>query len=423
MKVKKITHNILRNLTKPTGKQFYIIEEGALGFGIRVSRNGHAVYVLRSKSNGQTKDLNIANVNELSPREARQKANALLLSLQTSQVNLDIAQANANDDVTLREAFEDYYAKLCSDYNCFDVPTTCFIERARSFKGLPHPEKMLRFFHKFLKHFDPSLSINDVKPIDLSKYYSMRSSEAKSVANKEMTYLKRVFSEELNKGRLKHNPVNALKLKKEFPKKSGIPLNRLKEFDDHLSYWAEGPEGTWSRRQVILAIRFSIATGMRIGEVRSLQWQDTGLNNFVSISEKVAVLRSSKTAATKGTRYVPLLDPALAIVNEIVKHPFNLFVFASNKSNCAVTERSMRNAFNYAKNNLRLPDHIADNITLYCTRHTFTDIMILYFGAEIETISQVLGHSDSKLLERRYLSKDVRFAESLRKKMSMSMHK
>ena len=422
MKIKKITRKNLPELIKPTGKQFYIIEEGSLGFGVRVSRIGHAVYVLRTKHSGQTKDLTIAKVHELTPRGARQKANLLLLSLSSNRIDQNLPQPSHYNGVTLGEAFDDYYTKLCSDYNCLDIQSSCYLKRAQSFKGHPHPEKMLRFFHKFLKHFDSCLSLDDIKPIDLSKYYGMRSSEAKSVANKEMTYLKRVFTEEMNRGRSKHNPVNVLKLKKEFPNKSGIPLKRLKEFDDHLRAWASGPEGTWTRRQVILAIRFSIATGMRIGEVRSLQWKDTGSNNFVNIEEKVAVLRNNKTAAKKGVRYVPLLDSALAILNEIHQHPFNQFVFASNKSNCAITERSMRNAFNFAKKNLRLPAHIDNTITLYCTRHTFTDLMILYFGAEIETIAQVLGHSDTKLLERRYLSKNVTYAESLRKKMYAAVH-
>lgn len=421
MKIKKITHKNLPFLTKPNGKQFYVIEEGALGFGIRVSRSGHAVYVLRTKQSGQTKDLTIAKVDELTPRDARQKANVLLLSLSTNRIKKTHLLSEVCNCVTLGEVFDDYYAKLCSDYNCSAIENGCYIERARSFKGHPHPEKMLRFFHKFLKHFDPSLLIDDIKPIDLSKYYGMRSSVAKSVANKEMTYLKRVFAEEMNKGRSKQNPVNVLKLKKEFPNKSGIPLKRLKEFDDHLRDWADGPNGTWTRRQVILAIRFSIATGMRIGEVRSLQWNDTGVNNYVNTREKVAVLRNSKTAMKKGTRYVPLLDSALTILDEINQHPFNQFIFASNKSNCAVTERSMRIAFNYAKKNLQLPEHLDCTITLYCTRHTFTDLMILYYGAELETIAQVLGHSDTKLLERRYLTKGVRYAESLRKKMSAAM--
>ena len=81
----------------------------------------------------------------------------------------------------------------------------------------------------------------------------------------------------------------------------------------------------------------------------------------------------------------------------------------------------MRIAFNYAKKSLQLPEHLDCTITLYCTRHTFTDLMILYYGAELETIAQVLGHSDTKLLERRYLTKGVRYAESLRKKMSAAM--
>lgn len=104
MKIKKITRKNLPELIKPTGKQFYIIEEGSLGFGVRVSRIGHAVYVLRTKHSGQTKDLTIAKVHELTPRGARQKANLLLLSLSSNRIDQKLPQPSQYNGVTLGEA-------------------------------------------------------------------------------------------------------------------------------------------------------------------------------------------------------------------------------------------------------------------------------------------------------------------------------
>lgn len=418
MKIKKITQTNLSKLTRATGKQRYIIEEGSLGFGIRVSRNGHAVYVVRRKCCGQTKDYNLARVQELSPREARDKANELILTIKSAQNSTKTVVLKAENHNTIQNVFDEYYAKLCVEYNQTYITSDCNLQRARNFKNHAHPAKILRFFHAFILHFGATFLISDLKPITISQYYEKRSLEAKSVANKEMAYLRRVLNEEIKNGRLERNPISALKIKKEFPNKAGLPLHRLEEFYRHLDDWANCPEGTWTRKQVVLAVRFAINTGLRIGEVRSLQWFDTDDNNYVDTKERVAVLRFSKTSLTKGIRYVPLLDPAISILGEVPKHPSNKFIFASNKSTISVSERSMRSAFNYAKHKLKLSNALDSQITLYCTRHTFTDMMIIEYGADIATVSQVLGHSDTRLLEQRYLTKGLHYAASLRSKLN-----
>ena len=184
MRIKKITQANLSKLTRATGKQRYIIEEGSLGFGIRVSRNGHAVYVVRRKCCGQTKDYNLARVQELSPREARDKANELILTIKSAQNSTKTVVLKAENHNTIQNVFDEYYAKLCVEYNQTYITSDCNLQRARNFKNHAHPAKILRFFHAFILHFGATFLIDQSQlTLSLSSAIRCNTSSICSIKN------------------------------------------------------------------------------------------------------------------------------------------------------------------------------------------------------------------------------------------------
>ena len=169
----------------------------------------------------------------------------------------------------------------------------------------------------------------------------------------------------------------------------------------------------------------ALETGMRIGELSGLQWEDIdykkklihvkhSMTYFSKDGKYVFELHPTKT--NKGLRDIPLTDVAINALRQQYfikqtlinkgKEPLEgfenlVFVTKNNRptTQFLVTECIEGTMRRIHKNN---PDLVFEKITPHCFRHTFATRW-LEAGIPIKTVSAMLGHSQLQLTTDLYM--------------------
>ncbi len=170
----------------------------------------------------------------------------------------------------------------------------------------------------------------------------------------------------------------------------------------------------------------ALETGMRIGELSGLQWEDIDYKNkvvhvrhsmtYFSNAEGKYVFELHPTKTNKGLRDIPLTSKAIAALRQQYfmkqtlvnsgKEPLEefenlVFVTKNNRptTQFLVTECIEGVMRRIHKNN---PDLVFEKITPHCFRHTFATRW-LEAGVPIKTVSAMLGHSQLQLTTDLYM--------------------
>ncbi len=155
-----------------------------------------------------------------------------------------------------------------------------------------------------------------------------------------------------------------------------------------------------------LGIALSLYTGLRIGELCALQWQDIDTNaKTLTISKTIQRIQSydgknktrlvlTEPKSANSNRTIPLPDFLIPMINRF-KEKGSAFVL----SGCTkpVEPRTMQNRFKRILNKADLPD-----INYHSLRHAFATSAI-ELGFDIKTLSEILGHSSVEVTLNRYV--------------------
>ena len=151
-----------------------------------------------------------------------------------------------------------------------------------------------------------------------------------------------------------------------------------------------------------LAVQLCLYTGLRIGEVCGLQWQDIDeyhqtmtirrtvlrLNVKEEDHKTALVINAPKTASSFRTIPLPdqLIEKLLMIRNDLFKPEDFIF----GKKDKPADPRNIQRRFQRLLQRAELPP-----IRFHNLRHTFTTRM-LELGTDVKTVSAILGHSSVK---------------------------
>lgn len=144
----------------------------------------------------------------------------------------------------------------------------------------------------------------------------------------------------------------------------------------------------WFQNYLIIAF----FTGMRIGEIIGLKWEDINFHEmYISVQRSISKGVVSTPKTDRSIREVEILAPVFKALKKQFKSTGlqNSYVFLTQYGEHYVNAFSI--ADNFWKPTLRMCG--LDVRTLYQTRHTFASIM-LQQGEEIAWISDMLGHTD-----------------------------
>lgn len=169
-------------------------------------------------------------------------------------------------------------------------------------------------------------------------------------------------------------------------------------------------------------IYISLHTGLRIGEICALAWDDVDFKNrIIKIRHTVARVRDSeKETATKliidtpktpsSTRDIPISSDLLPILEEI--HNFSSSAYVISETTEFISPRT----YEYRYHRLLDESGIA-SVNYHALRHTFATRCI-EAGVDVKSLSEILGHSNVGITLNTYVHSSMELKRSQLEKLS-----
>lgn len=204
------------------------------------------------------------------------------------------------------------------------------------------------------------------------------------------------------------------------PKSYNLPETRLYSVSEQsklMDYITNNP--SCSNVGVLL----TLTTGLRIGELCSLKWEDIDLEKSTLTvrhtvqrisngSGKGTKLIVSSPKSSKSLREIPLPDFIIPLLKEI-KADSDCFVLSGNSK--IVEPRTMQYRFKSLLKKVGLP-----YVNFHSLRHIFASNCVA-LGCDVKTLSEILGHSSVSVTLSRYVHSSMERKKNCMKLLSNSI--
>lgn len=171
--------------------------------------------------------------------------------------------------------------------------------------------------------------------------------------------------------------------------------------DEQAAFEKYCPDTTYGR-----LFLFALYTGMRVGEILALMWDDVDMgkrdinvkNNIVLVRDDDEksdrktrhIIQSAKTQS--GIRTIPMSDKAFDVLSVQRAHEQNETFCFSSKAGTPIEKRNIRRALELVVERANIQTHV----TMHVLRHTFAT-RLLERGANIKAVSEILGHKNIQI--------------------------
>ena len=172
-----------------------------------------------------------------------------------------------------------------------------------------------------------------------------------------------------------------------------------------------------------IGILICLFTGIRLGELCALHWQDISLSEktiyvhqtMQRIQDKSTVGKKTKVIVTTpksscSIRIIPIPDDLVTIIHQISTPHEGYFLTGSKEK--YIEPRTMQNHFKKVIRQSSLND-----VNYHCLRHTFATRCV-EFGFDVKSLSEILGHASVNITMNRYVHPSIELKRENMQKLS-----
>lgn len=261
-----------------------------------------------------------------------------------------------------------------------------------------------------------STPINQITHTDIQKMVNGLSDNGLSYSTVKKAYeaVNQCFRQYRIKTTSSYNPCEGI----------ALPTNTRQNTADILFFNEEQRElikqeaiRTYSNGKSVYRLGYSIIlimyTGMRIGELLALTWNDIDFDDGTITINKNAVVvkdengnyklvnqKSTKTASS--CRVIPMTKMARTSLVELLKVTGNCDYVMSTRNNHQVSPRNINRMFHNILKQTGISQEYGAQCGVHTLRHTFAS-MLFGNGCSVKVVSDILGHSDTKITENIYI--------------------
>lgn len=385
--MKATINSSLLSKLKSSDKPFDVRDDKLIGFLVRVNISGKLLYMCEF---GRGKRITIGKVGVLTPTQARDKALSILGDA-AKGIDPRNKQNNKND-ITLQDFMENHYTPWVKEH------------RKSSDKTLAHINRCFTkpYGNKSLIDFTPAM-------VDQWRTQRLKDDCSTETVNRDIATFKAALSKAVLWGLIEKHPLEKLKLLKrdrstkvryltaeEEKNLRDAMIKREKKIKSdrtNANQWRNerGYELLLDLNQFTFAdhlrpmILLSINTGLRRGELFSLQWENVNL-------ERALLTIEGSYAKSGKTRHIPLNSEALHVLKEWKRQSITSdLVFANKKGDRFDTiKKGWASILKIAK---------ITNFRWHDLRHHFASRLVMS-DVDLNTVRELLGHGDMAMTLR-----------------------
>jgi integrase len=268
----------------------------------------------------------------------------------------------------------------------------------RNYRASLDNEILPRFGHRKLR---------DISVDDIAKFVRDLDAKGKSTSTiqNHLKPMSQTFRYAMRRGLISVNPVG-LMTPDDRPEKR-VQVKAYEWSDDEITSVFTTAEqlakGARARADYTSLLRTAVFTGLRLGELLGLQWQDVDFEDRVIIVQRqwTKAHEFSTPKTTAGIRRVPLTADMVALLKTEKEAAFSEgrakpedLVFPS-RAGSPMMHRSVQRAFESIRDRAGLPEHL----TFHDLRHAFASLAA-HAGVETRMLSEAMGHSHATVTAR-----------------------
>ncbi|WP_018949509.1 tyrosine-type recombinase/integrase [Thioalkalivibrio sp. ALMg11] len=291
------------NGIKPTGRPYRLFDGDRSGFGVQVTAKGRISFFQQYTSpEGKRRFIHLGHYPKLALEKARReeafKAREIVKEGRDPQQvreerekERDEARRKKKDEPTVADAVPDYL---------------------RLYRGRPSEKAIARYFENDVVPAIGGLNVKDVRRRDVLDMVEKKATNTPTAARHLLVYTKGFFDWCLDREYLDQSPAAGIKpknIRAEGKKNVLANVQRARVLSDAemRAFWYS-VEGCGMRRLTALALKLTLVTGQRPGEVAGMRWDE--------VEEGVWTIPASRRGKTDSSHTVPLSPLALSLLEE-----------------------------------------------------------------------------------------------------------
>jgi integrase len=251
------------------------------------------------------------------------------------------------------------------------------VQFMRDYGSLRRSDHYTDRLQRIRRHFDEK-RMRKISRADLDRFVAKRLRQVSpSTVRKDMAVLGTFFKKAVEWGVIEASPAVGLKKPPE-----SRPRTRYLTVEEWRCLQTAAPP--WLRPMLTLAV----ATGLRLKEITKIRWEDVDRQ-----AQIIHVAMDTKT----GTRAIPMNRTAVKVLEGLVRHLRNPYVFVDQEGNHYDTELRRNRITRWTTKVMRSAG--IEGASFHTLRHTAASFMV-QAGVPLYDVQKVLGHSTPLMTER-----------------------